>query len=596
MKLSPSSAVLVACVAAMGAAVALDHWSPPASADVARGSEACFATGLFDRELVRPEGIVQRWTGERARFLFRYLPRGPLTLRVEVHGQRAPVAVVAAGAILGTIEPKTTSASFDLDAPRDGTLPVELVVEPFVGRGGRRLGVLLDRVTVLHAAASLPRLGLVLCLALPAALVVVSGLLAGLPHRLALLLALGVTLLQSLALLPAGVGRSDYNALLALELSGCALASLVFARGMRTRHAGAMPWAFLGILVALLVQEVAGTSPLMVVSDAVFHAHKLQGVLEGQLFPSSLTPGSHPFRFPYGVSFYLLLAPLHVLGMDGVALVRHGAALSAVAGSGALYWLLAPAGPCSAALAVILLQLLPTTFDLYSYGNLSNIFGQAMTALFFAWWAGVEPRPWPIGAGLLAMGALAHLSTLVVLIALCAMLAIVRGRDLLRDRGRLLAVAVGLGLAGLYYLHFWRLLTDQLPRLLTGGVEGSSPLADVGGGLARQAREALGDWGAPALLLSLAGWPRAGRIGLDRELLAYWLAGAALALLAVVSPLEVRYLYSLALPLAVAAGSGLRRLLAGRAAARVLGWSLLAAQTALAMYGLAEKVLLRYRP
>lgn len=595
MRLSAKAAVLVACVAALGAALVLDRWSPPPSADVARGSEACFATGLFERELVKPAGI-QRWTSERALFLFRYLPQGPLTLTIEVHGQRAPVVVVAAGAILGTIGPEARSASFDLDAPRDGTLPVELIVEPFVGSGGRRLGALLDRVTIVHAPATLPRPGLVLCLMLPAALLVVSAMLAGLPPRLALLPALGVTLLQSLALLPAGVVRSDYAVLLALEVAGCALAALAFARLMRTRHAGAMPWAFVGILVALLVQEIAGTSPLMVVSDAVFHSHKLQGVLEGRFFPSSLTPGSHPFRFPYGVSFYLLLAPLRLLGMDGVALLRHGAALSAVVGSGALYWLLAPSGPRSAALAVILLQLLPTTFDLHAYGNLSNIFGQALTAVFFAWWSGAEPRRWALGAALVAMGALAHLSSLVVLIALCTTLAVLRRRDLRRDRSRLVAVAVGLTLAGLYYLHFWRLLSDQLPRLLAGGMEGPSPSADVGAGLARQAGAALGDWGAPALLLSLVGWPRAGRVGLDRDLLAYWLAGAALALLAVVSPLEVRYLYSLGFPLAVAAGSGLCRLLSGRAAARVLGWSLLAAQTGLAAYGLAEKVLLRYRP
>ena len=108
----------MACIAAAGAAVGLDRWSPPPSADVARGSEACFGTGLLDRELVQPGGIVQRWAGERARFLFRYLPQGPLTLAVEVHGQRAPVAVVAAGAILGTIEPKATGASFDQDALR----------------------------------------------------------------------------------------------------------------------------------------------------------------------------------------------------------------------------------------------------------------------------------------------------------------------------------------------------------------------------------------------------------------------------------------------------------------------------------------------
>ena len=597
MRLSPKAAILVACVAALGAAGALDRWAPPPSAEVARGSEACFASGLFERELVQPGGTVQRWAGERGLFRFRYLPPGPLVLTVAVHGHRAPVSVVVAGAILGTIEPRATSASFALEAPHGGALAVELLVEPFVARGGRRLGAVLDRVTISHAPASWPRLGLVFWLVLPAALVVSAGLLTGIAPGPALALAVGMTLLQCLTLAPAGVVRSDYTERLALGLSACAAAALAFARCVRGRHSLAMPWAFLAVLVALFVQGVAGTSPLMVVSDAVFHSHRLQGVLEGRLFPTSLTPGSHPYRFPYGVSFYVLLAPLRMLDMDGVWLVRHGAAWAGVAASGALYWLLAPGGPRRAALAVILLQLLPTTFELFSFGNLSNIFGQAMTVLFFAWWSSEGRHRWPFGAALLALGALAHLSSLIFLLALCSALVVVRGRDLRGDRGRLLALAAGLGIAILYYLHFGSLVADQLPRLLAGGlVEGASGGSGPAAGLARQARAAVGDWGGAALLLCVVGWPRAGRVGLDRDLLAYWLAGALLALVAAVSPLEVRYLYSLGLPVAVAAGTGLDRLLSGRWAGRLLGGALWAWQTALAASGIVVNLLQRYRP
>src|SRR5262245_33035911 len=90
MRLSPKAASLLACIAALVAAGALDRWAPPPSAEVARGSEACFATGLLERELVQPGGTVQRWASERALFRFRYLPRGPLVLGVDVHGQRSP--------------------------------------------------------------------------------------------------------------------------------------------------------------------------------------------------------------------------------------------------------------------------------------------------------------------------------------------------------------------------------------------------------------------------------------------------------------------------------------------------------------------------
>ena len=54
------------------------------------------------------------------------------------------------------------------------------------------------------------------------------------------------------------------------------------------------------------------------------------------------------------------------------------------------------------------------------------------------------------------------------------------------------------------------------------------------------------------------GAPRAGRAaaGLDRDLTAWWIGAALLALPAVVSPLEVRYLYALTAPVAAAAGLG----------------------------------------
>ncbi|HET8647588.1 MAG TPA: hypothetical protein VFO85_18970, partial [Vicinamibacteria bacterium] len=76
---------------------------------------------------------------------------------------------------------------------------------------------------------------------------------------------------------------------------------------------------------------------------------------------------------------------------------------------------------------------------------------------------------------------------------------------------------------------------------------------------------------------------------------AYWLAGAALALAGMVSPLEVRYLYALTIPLAAAAALGVLRLWdrgrEGRAGAAVL----LAAQAALAAANALDAVLRRYR-
>ena len=69
----------------------------------------------------------------------------------------------------------------------------------------------------------------------------------------------------------------------------------------------------------------------------------------------------------------------------------------------------------------------------------------------------------------------------------------------------------------------------------------------------------------------------------------------ALSLPAILTPLDVRYLYALTLPVAVAAAGGLAALAARGAAGRLLGAVLFAGQCALAVLGILEGVLHRYR-
>jgi hypothetical protein len=584
--------MLASCALSAVAAFVLNRWAPLPAADVSRGTEDCFAEGLLEREAPPPSRMPQRWTEERAVFRFRNLPQGPANVRVEVHGHRSPVFVAIDGRPVGLVPRRTHAADFPAPSAEGGALTVELRVEPFVASGGRRLGTLLDRVAVEHPPARWPSASLLLCFLVPAAIVTAAAIVVGIPPAAATLIAAAVAALQALALAPAGVVRSPYAQGLATLLSLATLGALAFALWAGRRFEAAARWAFASLLAAALVQWAAATSPMMVVSDAVFHAHKLAGVAAGDLFPTSLTPGERPFRFPYGISFYALLAPLARLGLDAVTLVRHAAALSGVASSAVLFVILAGAGARRAGLAVLGLQLLPTTFDLYSYGNLSNVFGQALTVGFFGWWTAVTPPHWSIGAGLLGLGCLAHLSSLFVLVALVATLAARRGRGLVRDRARLLAVSVGLGVALLYYARFAPLVLQQMSRLgEDGGV--ARPLWSA---LLRQGRLAAAQWGWPAIALSLLGLPKLRRGGLDADLVAYWLAGAALAALAVVSPIEVRYLHALTLPLAVAVGTGADRLLGLGRWAAALAVAFLCGQTALAAAGIAEGILHRYRP
>jgi hypothetical protein len=328
----------------------------------------------------------------------------------------------------------------------------------------------------------------------------------------------------------------------------------------------------------------------MVVSDAVFHANNLLRVVAGNLWITSQTQHSPPFQFPYGISFYVLLAPLFRLGLDAVWLVRGGAAVAGLAGSAALVWMLAPQGAARAGLAVVVLQLLPMTFDLYSFGNLSNVFAQALTALFFAWWAAGGPGGWPLGALLVAVAAMGHLSSFVVLAVLSAALLVAWRGEWRRARWRVLSAAVGLAVAALYYVQFLPLAMAQLPRLAEGSTAGAAGRA-VTAPLFAVVRQ----WGLPVIVLALAGLPRPGRGPLDRDLSAYWTAGAILAVVAMLSPLEVRYAYALGPPLAAAAAAGAVRAWSYGTAGRLGVAALGLAQAAIASRNLVESVLWRYR-
>jgi hypothetical protein len=221
------------------------------------------------------------------------------------------------------------------------------------------------------------------------------------------------------------------------------------------------------------------------------------------------------------------------------------------------------------------------------------VFGQALTTAFFAWWAGGAPGGWPAGAALMLLGATGHFSSFVVLGVVAAALLLLARKD--AGRTRIIAVAVGLGLAAAYYLQFAPLVARQLPRLLEGGGQGRGASRGALDALRLQVWGVVGQCGLPAIVLAWLGRPRRDGGELGRDLRAYWLAGAGLAVLAVVSPLEVRYLYALSIPLSVAAAAGGLALAARGLAGRLSAAALLLAQAVLAALNAVDAVLRRYR-
>jgi hypothetical protein len=575
-------ALLAAVVGAAGALV-LDRTAPAPSADVARGSEEPFAVdGLQPREIPPGRG-PQRWTGARARFAFTHLPPAPTRLEVRVHGHRGPVVVSCDGVVVGRLEPGATAGDYDLPDTGRRTRLVELQADAFVAGDGRRLGTLLDRVTLLPAGRRGPPPRLLLAWALVGLASLGAALAAGVPGRAAPAAAVLLVAAAPLLLWPHGLVRSRYAfSLGAVVVASCAAAA-AFARWRERRQAGSGAAAFAALLAAALVQGLLATWPAMVVSDAMLHANKLAQVARGDFFPTSFTQHSPPFEFPYGVSFYALLAPFQRMGADPVALVRWGAALAAVAASGALFVLASPLGAARAALAVGLLQLLPGTLEVFSFGNLSNVFGQALTVLALAWWTGRGRGGWPVGAALIAASALAHLSCAIVLGVLLPVLGWLR-----RDRVRLAAAAAGLGAAAAYYASFLPLVLRELPRFLEGGRQAASSAPSP-------LLAAVHQWGLPAMALAVLGRPRPAADPLSRDLAGAWVAGAALAFAGLVSPLEVRYVYFLSAPLAVAAAGGVLGLWRRGSWGPPLAGLLLLAQGGLALAQWLEALLARYR-
>jgi hypothetical protein len=191
----------------------------------------------------------------------------------------------------------------------------------------------------------------------------------------------------------------------------------------------------------------------------------------------------------------------------------------------------------------------------------------------------------------LALAALAHLSSTVVLAVLVAVLLALDERR----RPRVVGCVMAAALVVMYYLHFLPLVLQVLPRLAEGASAGGRSLGLLEAML-RQLQEPVGRWGLPMVLLAAAGLAR----GAEREprplLAAAGISALALAVVACVSPLEVRFVYAVAFAVAIVAADGLRRLSGAGRVAQAVALGLLTWQVTLAVSGLREILLERYRP
>ena len=536
-------ATVVAIFAGAGAIFAVPSLigpSSPSVASLALGTDDAFAlSGMEPRENQIGGGAL-RWTRPRALFRFEGLGPGAVAIALEIRSHRTEVTLTANGARIGTLRPgeREFTSSILLSG---ATLDFGLETEGFEA-SGRSLGtqfvslVVTREPTPKRGAAAVPSrvwLALAAVLVVSASSAVISGLGAWgivLPPLALLLL-----------VVPAGLWRSSWLFECAAAIAGATVVSAMVSAGARGSTA-MRSCLHACLFAAVLVHGVLPPSPLVVQGDVQLHGNKLAEVARGNAFPTTRTDHKPPFEIPYGFSFYGLLTPFATPGASNVPVVRYGAAAFSALSVVALAFLVGRRSACFAAAATLLWAFTPVNLKTMGYGNLSNVFAQAIFVLFL-----VASASMPAGRFktlvltlLAALSATAHLSSFIVLAALLVVSFAFASE---RHSATFKPLFAGVALAGVYFATFLPLIASQASRLL-GERGGSSGVLDP--------------WRLPNQVVASLGWPLLGLLilsslvagfrwilPLSRSLLA---TGVILAVAALVSPVEVRYLLAL-LPL-----------------------------------------------
>ena len=526
--------------------------SRPASvASLAWGTDDAFVTGGLEPRENQIGGGAIRWTRPRAAFSFEGVGPGLVDIELEVRDHRTEVNLTVNGARIGTMQPgqRRLTAQIRLSG---SSLRLGMETEGFAA-SGRTLGTQFVSLSVQPVrspdggASGVPA-RLWIGLAVVTVISLVAQVLAGPSVWIALL----TPALFLAMVLPAGLWRSAWFTECAVLMSASAAISALVAktaRGAPLARGGLQ----VALLLALTIHGVLPPSPLIIQGDAQLHGNKLGEVARGNVFPISRTDHKKPFEFPYGFSFYAVLSPLASPAGSNVHVVREGAAFFWAASIIGLALLVGGASASLAAASVILWTFAPVNLRTMGFGNLNNVFAQAVFVLFLTG-AATSHRGKLKGAVLAflaALSATAHLSSFIVLFTLL-LLALAISPD--RRGAAFKPLLLGVVAAAFYFATFLPLIAAQLPRLLTER-GGSAGVFDP--------------WRLPNQVISGAGWPLLVLLVLSllvrslRPMLplarSLGLTGVLLAVAALVSPIEVRYLLALVPLLAIVGAAVLDR-------------------------------------
>lgn len=590
-------AVAAGLLGALAAVVwlALFYGLRPALTVDLRASLPRLLSGIYPGERDPVSGGTFAWTGEQVTLRLPGLDRRvPWQVRLRVRGGRQaasdnPTLTFSAdGLALESIATTTAFQEVTVTIPvqpdrRGLTLGIRssATVVPG-GSDPRALGVILERVQLVPTGIVVPPraafAGAAASAAAMGAGVAMVGVTAGSAIGAAILLAAAIARTVAVGFGP----YTDYPLLAAR--TGLILGTVLVLGALIVRISGASPFrntarfAVIASAAALLVKLLVLLHPDMPVGDALFHAHRFQQVLDGNLYFTSIAPGN--YLFPYAPGLYVLasgVARLVPWGIGDMALLRVIAAVADAAAGTLLYAAVVRwrgdrlAGAC----AVALYALSPLTFGALAAGNLTNAFAQALSVVALGMMSATplharRSRMTVLFTIVVTTAFLSHTSSFAILAAACAIVAILfwwrGGLELRADAaGIALALLVALTIAvALYYAHFGDTYRTQLSRL---GAETVASAADAGGRgivsrLSAVPRYLWSYFGVPVLVLTAAGvvvCARSGRSAAGRlplAMLGWALACLAFLVLGIVTPVDMRYYLGAVPAVAISAGLG----------------------------------------
>ena len=456
-------------------------------------ASALDATPALSRGLYPTEheagGRSFAWTRDRAVFVFEGLDRArawTLTLRVRAGrgpGLPPPTATIAVDTaaqppVAVGAEWQELRATVPVAPPETRARPTRIAVDvapTFVPGPGdsRTLGVIVDDVRLTPDGwPMVPPRALTAAAVAGASLAALVALLrVPLPWAIVLVTAFAVAQACALAAGAAPYTRAYLGQIgplafvtAAIAASGAGLAALIRRRPLSPSAGAAIAIAAIGFV--LYGEGLFHPDKLMV--DAMFHAHRLDGVLAGRYFFTQPMPSG--VAFPYAIGLYVVAAPFASLTRDHVLLLRVVVTAVHVLAALSLYPLVLRrwASPGAAALAVAAYLLAPLPFLVIGNANQTYAFGQSIATIAFAaamtWTLGWR-RPPDVAAvaalvALLSLGLLSHVGLIPLLgglVGAAAVLLAWRGLGEDRRAGWLIvgAAAVAATLAvGLYYRHF----------------------------------------------------------------------------------------------------------------------------------------------